>query len=413
MKMNMLCRSLLASVLLVAAACGGDPYMDGPYYPYPGGNVPGGNGGGGNGGGGNGGSGGGGNNGGGGSTTPTINFSVNQFWSVSYNGRENYEGAEVDRIVVKSTDSNSYYIDVISKASFDQDFNGSVADYADAVATNLAADVKDGYSQWADLLGTGQSYILFDRLRAGEWKAFAIGFDKNGKLTGKYAVLDFVIAEEKPTAEFNNWLGTWKIGGYDLKGNKISYTITLSSSEANYAYWLSGWEPAQNENEYDYDFEVYFNPENSRLEFNSLYFETLTYDDGDYEVCLNGNYEYNGQYYYINEDIGVADGFIAEDGKSAQVLGCNLTVEMQGGMTYETKFTSMQIMEVPVDPNGTTYVRNENVPQFPLEMEWISASTKAETKAASSVKLSAPRKAVRHGATKVVRKTGLNPMITR
>ena len=46
-------------------------------------------------------------------------------------------------------------------------------------------------------------------------------------------------------------------------------------------------------------------------------------------------------------------------------------------------------------------------------MEWISASTKAETKAAAPVKLSAPRKAVRHSATKVARKTAVNPMVER
>ena len=402
MKMNLRCRSLLAAALMVLASCSGDPFMNGNYYPYPGGTTPGGSGGSGGNGGGNGGNGGG----------TKISFDVNRNWTVSYNGRENYEGAQVDRIVVKSSDSNSYYIDVISKASFDGDFSGNVADYASAVATNLAADVKAGNAAWADLLGTGQSYVLFDRLRAGEWKAFAIGFDGKGGLTGKYAVLDFTLAEEKPTAEFSNWLGTWKIGGNDLQGNRVSYTITLSSSESNYAYWLSGWEPAQNEGETDYEFEVYFNPDNHHIEFNSLYFETVTFDDGEYEVCLNGNYKYNGQYYYINEDIALADGIIADDGKSAEVLGCGLTVEMNGGQTFETAFTSMQMMYVPVAENGQTYVFNENVPQFPLEMEWISASTKASTKAAG-VKLSAPRKARRHGAVTVARKTALNPMVTR
>ena len=397
MKMHTRIWSLLSAVALLAVSCGGDPYMDGPYYPG-GGGYPGG------------GSGGSGGSGGGGGTT--LKCDVNKNWTVTYNGRENYEGAEVDRVVVKSTDNNSYYIDIISKASYDADFKGSVSDYCTAVRDNLAADVKAGNTSWSELLGTKESYVLFDRLRAGEWKAFAIGFDGKGTLTGLYAVLDFTISEEKPTPEFNNWLGTWKIGGNDLEGNKVSYTITLSSSEANYAYWLSGWEPAQNEDETDYEFEVMFNPENNHLEFNSLYFETVKFDDGEYEVCLNGNYKYNGKYYYVNEDIALADGIIAEDGKSAEVLGCGLTLEMAGGQTFETEFTSMQMMYVPVAEGGTTYVFNENVPQFPLSMEWISASTKASTKSAS-VRLSAPRKARRYNPDRIVRDVAPNPMLTR
>ena len=85
---------------------------------------------------------------------------------------------------------------------------------------------------------------------------------------------------------------------------------------------------------------------------------------------------------------------------------------MAGGQTFETEFTSMQMMYVPVAEGGTTYVFNENVPQFPLSMEWISASTKALTKSAS-VRLSAPRKARRYNPDRIVRDVAPNPMLTR
>lgn len=396
MKAIMRIGSLLAASLMLLVSCVSDPFMDGPYRPGNGsGTIPGG--------------GGGSTPGGGGGETPGLSFTVNPNWTVSYNGREFYEGAEVDRIVVKSTDTQHYYIDVITKASFQDDFKNDVASYAQSLHDNLAADVKDGNAQWSDLLGTRESYILFDRLRAGEWKAFAVGFTSSGELTGKYAVLDFPVAEEKPTAAFNDWLGTWKISGMDLEGNKVAYTITLRSSESNYAYWLSGWEPAQSEDETNYEFEVFFNKENHHLEFNSLYFETVKFDDGEYEVCLNGNYKYNGKYYYVNEDIALADGIISDDGKSAQVIGCGLTLEMQGGQTFETQFTSMQMMYVPVAEGGTTYVFNTNVPQFPLTMEWISASTDTPQTKAAGTRLSAPRKARRHEAARVVRHVAPNP----
>lgn len=390
---------VLAAVLLVASSCTGDPFMN-DYHP----NYPPGSGGNGSGNGGN-----------GGTQNPAVKFEVNRNWQVSYNGREMSEGAQVDRIVVKSSDNNAYYLDLISEASFREDFSGSVSDYAKAVREGLAATLQAEGGSWNGLLSVRDSYVLFDRLRAGRWMAFAIGFDSGGSLTGKYAVLEFSIDEEKPTAEFSNWLGTWRMGGRDLDGNQVSYTVVLSSSEANYAYWLSGWEPTGSFDGMEYEFEVYYNPENNRLEFNSLYFETVEAKDEfgvnrEYEVCLNGNFRYNGQYWYVNEDVALADGFISEDGRHAEVRGCGITVEMDRGVTFETTFTSMQMMYVPVltdsdDRLGRsplTYVFNENVPQFPLQMEWLSASTQKVRSKAAPVRLSVPRKARRHGAGAVI-----------
>lgn len=379
--------AFLPAALLAVFACTGDPFMDDdPVFP-PGS---------------------GGNGNGGGSQQPSVKFEVNRNWQISYNGREMADGAEVDRIVVRSSDNEAYYLDLIENGAFNGDFSASVAAYAEAVRDGLSETLKAEGGSWSDLLSVRDSYVLFDRLRSGQWKAFAIGFDTKGNLTGKYAVLDFSVSEEKPTPEYNEWLGTWKIGGRDLEGNQLSYTVVLRSSEANYSYWLSGWEPSGSWLDTEYEFEVFFNRRDNRLEINSLYFETLVakdeYDENrEYEVCLNGNFKYNGQYYYVNEDVALADGFIAEDGRSAEIRGCGITVEMGKGVTFETTFTSMQMMYVPrvydrddrLGRSPMTYVFNENVPQFPLQMEWLSASTATPTKAAS-VRLSAPRKARRH-----------------
>lgn len=389
----------LAVMLSVVACTTGDPFMDGDYFP----SYPPGNGGGGN----------------GGSSGPAVKFEINPHWKISYNGREMLDDAEVDRIVVTSSDNEAYYLDLIENGAFYASFSGGVSAYAEAVRDGLSATLKAEGGSWSDLLSVRDSYVLFDRLRAGQWKAFAVGFDTKGNLTGKYALLDFSVSEEKPTPEFNEWLGTWKIGGRDLEGNQISYTVVLRSSEANYAYWLSGWEPTGSMDGAEYEFEVFFNPKDCRLEFNSLYFETLTAKDEygltrDYDVCLNGNFKYNGLYYYINEDIPLADGFISEDGRTAEVQGCGITVDMGKGVMFETTLTSMQMMYVPVVANADTQAGrspktrlfNENVPQFPLQMEWISAATLRYGTRAETVRFSAPRKARRHGV-KVVRNVAL------
>ena len=394
---------IIPAALFFLCACTGDPFMDYTDYPPVNGGGT-----------------------GGGTEAPAIRFDVNKNWQISYNGREMFEGAEVDRIVVRSTDNEAYYLDLIDSGSFHGQFGSDVAAYAEAVRDGLAAILQAEGGSWSNLLSVRDSYVLFDRLRAGQWKAFAVGFDMKGNLTGKYAVLDFSVSEEKPTPEYNEWLGTWKMGGRDLEGNLLSYTVVLRSSEANYSYWLSGWEPVGSMDGTEYEFEVFFNRDDNRLEFNSLYFETLTAKDEfgltrDYEVCLNGNFKYNGQYYYVNEDVPLADGFISEDGKTAEVLGCGITVEMDKGITFETAFTSMQMMYVPVvsvddDRAGRsplTYVFNENVPQFPLRMEWISASTDRVSARAASVRLSASRKARRHDPDRTIRKVAPNPRAVR
>ena len=342
----------------------------------------------------------------------TQKFEVNRNWTLSYDGRETkrYDDgslAEVDIITMKSTDKELYYIDVITENEMQSSFGGNEADYFNSLAQNLSSDVKNGDKTWSALLESGNSYVDFDRMRAGAWRAYAVGFESNGRLSGYYARLDFNIKEEVPTEEFNKWLGTWKIGGKDLEGNGVSYTIALSSSESNRAYWLRGWEGAKDPDGYDYEFEVEFDRVTGQIVFNSLYFETVKLDDNkDYEVCLNGNIKKGSEYLYINEDIAIAEGTLdgSDTERTATVTGCGVNVNFDNGTTFETVFRSMQMMYVPVDPSGITRVFNEDVPQFPLTMEWLSSSVKSDSApAARSVARKARRFNPSRNATKVRR----------
>ncbi len=145
--------------------------------------------------------------------------------------------------------------------------------------------------------------------------------------------------------------------------------------------------------------------------FNSLYFETVKLDDGkDYEVCLNGNIKKGSEYLYINEDIAIAEGTLDESDaeRTATVTGCGVNVNFDNGTTFETVFRSMQMMYVPVDPSGDTYVFNESVPQFPLTMEWLSSSVKSDSAPAAR---SVARKARRFNPARCATKVRRNRMV--
>ncbi|MBQ3917210.1 MAG: hypothetical protein II693_03620 [Bacteroidales bacterium] len=349
----------------------------------------------------------------GGNNGKPIVFEKNNNWKITYAGRftepDGQGGAkEVDRIEVKSTDKEFYFVDVITESALQDNYNGSEADYFKATIDNLNKQIADGNWKASEMVSQGNSTVDYDRLRAGSWRAYAIGIDANRKITGSYARLDFTVKEEVPTDEFNRWIGTWKIGGKDLRGDRVSYTIYISSSESNYAYWLRGWEGAKDPDGNDYEFEVEFDRVTGQIVFNSLYFETVRLDDNnDYEVCLNGNIKYNDEYLYINEDICIAEGTLVEggEGRTARVTGCGVNVNFDNGTTFETAFTSMQMMYVPVDANGKTYNFNSDVPQFPLDMEWISASTKSAGAPASR---SVERKARRHNPDRIIRNVKKN-----
>ena len=67
---------------------------------------------------------------------PAEQFSLNRNWAISYDGRseitEDGIAADVENITLKSTDEQTYYLDVISAYSFKEDYGSSLQDYFNA-----------------------------------------------------------------------------------------------------------------------------------------------------------------------------------------------------------------------------------------------------------------------------------------
>jgi hypothetical protein len=71
----------------------------------------------------------------------------------------------------------------------------------------------------------------------GTWLLYVPELDSKLNLTGKYAELEFTIEEEKATESFARWYGTYHV--YD---GYCGFDITISDADANYLYYVDGWE---------------------------------------------------------------------------------------------------------------------------------------------------------------------------
>ena len=330
---------------------------------------------------GGGGSGDGGNGGNGHQTEQTVlNLKENKAWSITYDGRElrNFEEgpAKVEVINVDNIPSNVIYI--VSVIGFDDYTNytenqSKLGEGLIEFMNNELALAKDGgYFYYGS-----PEEILFDPLRHGSWYAFVMAVDSNHELTGEYAYTVFDVQEEEPTDDFKKWIGTWT-----ATQGKYSYTLSISSLEANYIYKVEGWETGkylQTETYLDY-LETFY--DKGDMFFVSQFI--MSYDNETMEQCFLGEFYYKsplGPAKYLIEDEGVdiAYATMEEDGK-ATISPCDLEAYVEGDSEpYVTQYYDMKYF-VWSTTDKAWYHYNDEVAIFPITMTKVEAaptSTKA------------------------------------
>lgn len=167
---------------------------------------------------------------------------VNPLWSLSYDGRTTLEFDDdyyvVDIITNTTSDSEDYYIDVVTASKYKSDYNSDPYSLAEASLEYLT---KDGVS-----LSSGNSSALFDRLDSGDakWVAIAYGVDSDGQLSGKYTMTEFTTEALK--ADNSN---LWKLSydgriyrdGYyydKISADQIADTAPTYVIDVTYEDWL-------------------------------------------------------------------------------------------------------------------------------------------------------------------------------
>lgn len=312
--------------------------------------------------------------------TQAVKMRKDESYQLSYDGRKEIDGDECDIISVKSFSNYTYYVDIAYPDYINENYNGSPVGFFNDVLDGVAAQLKDG-EDFQAYIEDGESSIAFDRLRHGDWTAYAFGTDYLGNLTGNWSELNFDIEEEEPEEEFSKWLGIWAIGS-----DNLYYNITVSSAEANIAYSIQDWEVGKdasdwaNQNCRGYIFEAAYNRKSKDLVFNSQYLGTLEDDElGTFDVCFLGNILCEGQSYSITDiDIPLATASTSDGAKTATVNPERVTAKIDGS-NYNTSFTSMQLMDVT---DKDIYVYNETVPSLPMTMTKIAEASPAKTVAA-------------------------------
>lgn len=305
--------------------------------------------------------------------TRAITMRRDESYEISYEGRktvQDKDGAfEADVISVKSHSNWSYYVDIAYPEYILQNYDGNPVGFFNDVLDNLAAGLGEG-EDFSGIVSRGDLTVNFERLRHGDWTAYAFGVDYLGNLTGNWSELKFDIVEEEPEAEFSKWLGKWAVGS-----DGVFYNIDISSAEANMFYSIENWETGNdasdfaNQNVKDYVFEASYDRNSKEFVFKSQYLGTLEDKEiGLFDVCFLGNIRYDGKSYTITDiDAPIARAKLNEDGRSAKVEPEYVTVDINGN--YTTKYTSMQFVDLTDDK---LYVYNEKIPSLPMTMTKIS-----------------------------------------
>ena len=185
----------------------------------------------------------------GGDNTPQEKLTERTDWEIGYKGRADYteEDGTVSRVEEFSFNytGNGYFIVRVltpddMKNYYDNDLKLMLEGEVKEVVTQAENEGRNFYENSTVVFDSGVRTVYFDLIIHGDYTAYLIEIDKNGKPTYNYAKAAVTVVEENPSEGFLKWIGNWRVGD----GN-VSYDIAVSSCEANYLYYIDGWETGE------------------------------------------------------------------------------------------------------------------------------------------------------------------------
>ncbi len=315
-------------------------------------------------------------------------------WSVKYLGRDWFDNGDGTRDRVEmfqfSYTGNAWYI--IRTITPDDLLNiyGSgdegILDFFQDQASFLVNQAGSGhfYDDKNNVFNAGSGgKVAFDLLLHGIWNTYLIEMDNSGNVTGNYCVQRIEVQEETPSDSFLSWIGSWRIGNSNL-----AYEIKVSSAEANYLYYIDGWETGVGASE--------------QMNLADDWFYARHLDNGDlafynqFRVSYkDDNLSTDQQDVYVDQMfIGFymdSQGIIADNEEGWNIAhtvadGDKITIQpytIYFDNGFEAQYKKMQWTYFywdPADNNNLLWdLYNQNVPVFPMDFERI-----ADTKSAAS-----------------------------
>lgn len=302
-------------------------------------------------------------------------------WTVRYMGRKNVVYDDGSNSVVELFQMNcsgayNLFPLIISPDDLKNVYNNDLLDFFEYEVGLLQNDAKADPSVPLSDLGvySGKAKsVEFGRHMHGTWLLYVPELDSKLNLTGKYAELEFTIEEEKATESFARWYGTYHV--YD---GYCGFDITISDADANYLYYVDGWEtgPSVSEQMTQERDWLYARYADGRLIFYAQFLTTEEYNKMNVKQVFAGTWltptsdtigdvDWEG----VELEDPVAYAF-EEDGK-VMLRPWTVTFDNGSVMTYH----SMRYTRLWYTDNGATvnwaFYNTAGVPSLPANMDFI------------------------------------------
>ena len=166
-------------------------------------------------------------------------------WSIIYDGRTDVTNSDgsvsrVEAFRFNYTGDNYFFVRTVTPTEINQSYNGDIKSFFENEANYLASRAKSQGVSVSRLTGVFDKSVkstVYDLLIHDKYIAFMIEITDDGTATGNYTKIAIDVMEESPSSGFLRWLGQWKISD-----GKTSFIVDISSCEANYLYYVHGWE---------------------------------------------------------------------------------------------------------------------------------------------------------------------------
>lgn len=312
-------------------------------------------------------------------------------WGISYVGRADYQ--EKDGSVSRVEEfrfnypGNAYFIvRSITDADFKAWYNSDVKAFLEGEVSDVVTTAENNgqkfYENANSVFDASDTQVYFDMLIHGDYTTYMIEITKDGKASGNYAKLRHTVEEETPVEGYLKWIGDWKVGN-----GKAGYEIKVSACEANYLYYIDGWETGeavqeQMNMERDWIYARY------RKEDGNLYFYgqyLMSYDDEALGTYVDQMFV--GTYLTSSSD---ANGIVDEEGADYNYDIAHTAVQEDGSISivpesfpfdngFVATYHTMRYSRYCYDEKNWAHYNNSGVPSFPLVMQ-ASLATKSAVK---------------------------------
>ena len=316
-------------------------------------------------------------------------------WSVRYLGRDSQVYDDGTTAVLEKFQlgcSGAVYLFplIISPDDLNNVYQNDLLDFFTYEVQLLQQDAKANPSMSFSDLGVysaKQTNVWFNRHLHGTWLLYVPELDSKLNLTGRYAEYEFTIAEETPTEAFKRWFGS-----YHVTDGYCSFDITVSDAEANYLYYVDGWEigpsvSQQMDGERDW---IYARYEDGKLIFYAQFLQTEDYDGTTVDEVFAGTWltatsDKNGELDWEGVDYEDPVAFTEQDGENVTLQPTTITFDNGYTLTYN----GMRYSRLWFTDKGNTvnwaFYNTAGVPSLPAQMTYIPGTR--STSSAPAVRL--------------------------